>query len=103
MRRAGVIASGADAAQAVSRRISRSAPDLSEKQAAVEALVRRLTEDLPPADERTAEQQATWLLAQLLDWHRREDKSMWWRYFEMLEMTDEELLNDREPIAGRDV
>ncbi len=60
----------------------------------------RLTDGLPPTEERTPEQQATWLLAQLLDWHRREDKSIWWRYFEMLEMTDEELLADREPIAG---
>ena len=72
-------------------------------QAAVEALVERLTADLPPAEERTPEQQATWLLAQLLDWHRREDKSIWWRYFAMLAMTDEELLADREPIGGRDL
>ena len=39
----------------------------------------RLTSDLPPTDERTPEQQATWLLAQLLDWHRREDKATWWQ------------------------
>ena len=75
-------------------------PDLTDKQAAVLALVARLEADLPPADERTPAQHATWLLAQLLDWHRREDKSIWWRFFEMIAMTDEELLADREPIAG---
>jgi len=75
--------------------------DLVRDRAEVEALVERLTADLPPIEERSAEQQATWLLAQLLDWHRREDKSTWWEYFHrMEEMTEEELLEDRGPIAG---
>jgi len=29
----------------------------------------------------TSEEQARALLADLLDWHRREDKPAWWRYF----------------------
>jgi uncharacterized protein len=41
-----------------------------------------------------------WLLAQLLAWHRREDKSSWWRYFELLRMTGEELIEEREPLGG---
>src|SRR6202044_1001085 len=38
-----------------------------------------------PADraEWTTEQQAKALLADLLDWHRREAKPAWWRYFHL--------------------
>jgi len=75
--------------------------DLTRDRAEVEALVARLTAGLPPMEERSPEQQATWLLAQLLDWHRREDKSTWWEFFHrMEEMTEEELLEDRGPIAN---
>jgi uncharacterized protein len=50
--------------------------DLTEAQARVEALVSRLTAGIPPdPGARTAEESAKWLLAQLLGWHRREDKS----------------------------
>ena len=35
-----------------------------------------------PDDDRRAA--GAWLLAQLLAWHRREDKAFWWRYFELL-------------------
>ena len=43
---------------------------------------------------------ARWLLAQMLTWHRREDKSAWWRYFALMGMTDDELIEEREPLAG---
>ncbi len=42
---------------------------------------------------------ARWLMAQMLEWHRREDKASWWRYFDLLDMTDQELLEAREPLA----
>ena len=35
------------------------------------------------AADRSDEQQARWLLAYLLDWHRREDKAGWWEYFRL--------------------
>ena len=42
-----------------------------------------------------------WLLAHLLDWHRREDKPEWWMYFHRLNhCTDEDLFVDSEAIAG---
>jgi uncharacterized protein len=41
-----------------------------------------------------------WLLAQLLAWHRREEKSSWWRFFALLKMSEEELIAEREPIGG---
>ena len=42
-----------------------------------------------------------WLLAQLLDWHRREAKPEWWQYFRrVLESTDDDHLADSEAIGG---
>ena len=31
------------------------------------------------------------LVADLLEWHRREDKPKWWRWFHLLRLSDEEL------------
>jgi predicted RecB family nuclease len=76
-------------------------PDLSDRIRAVRELTERLTAHIPtdPADQTPADK-ATWLLAHLLDWHRREDKSIWWRYYDLLTKTDEELLEEPEPISG---
>ncbi len=46
------------------------------------------------------EQRARWLLAYLLDWHRREDKATWWEYFRLRDLTDDELTEEPEAIAG---
>ncbi|HYN70488.1 MAG TPA: TM0106 family RecB-like putative nuclease [Candidatus Eisenbacteria bacterium] len=73
---------------------------LTDPEQRVADLVAALTDGLPvdPAD-RSDEQTATWLLAQLLDWHRREDKAFWWRFYELAGMTDEELVDQREPLG----
>jgi predicted RecB family nuclease len=82
-------------------------PEPTERQAAVAAVVAALTRDLAEMDPASAEltaltdeQRAAWLLAQLLNWHRRENKAFWWRYYELCGMTDEDLLEAREPIGG---
>ncbi len=64
-------------------------------------LIHQLTHDVP-ADRamRTAEQQARWLLANMLDWYRREKKADWWEYFRLLSLPEEELLEEKEAIAG---
>ncbi|MFN0153018.1 MAG: TM0106 family RecB-like putative nuclease [Gaiella sp.] len=41
-----------------------------------------------------------WLLAQLLDYHRREAKPQWWEYFNRLTMTEEELIDDSNCLGG---
>ena len=77
-------------------------PDLTESQARVEALVERLAgPDVVPTDpaDRTPTQQATWLLAQLLGWHRREDKSMWWEFHRLMDLTPEQLVDEDDPIG----
>ena len=74
--------------------------DLSDKLAHVAEVAEALSAGVPEAaDDRTAAEHARWLLAQLLSWHRREDKSFWWRYFYLLDLTDEERVGEREPIG----
>src|SRR6202041_1200332 len=48
----------------------------------------------------TGEQRACWLLAQMLEWHRREDKSAWRDYFEMCKLSDDELTEDKNALGG---
>ena len=48
----------------------------------------------------SVEDKAKALLADLLDWHRREAKPAWWRYFRIRTMTDEELLDEPDALAG---
>ncbi|MGH7616051.1 MAG: DEAD/DEAH box helicase, partial [Gemmatimonadaceae bacterium] len=43
---------------------------------------------------------ARWLLAYLLDFHRREDKAAWWKYYALRDSTDDELLDESEAVAG---
>ena len=76
------------------------AQELTQAQAEVAALVARLTADLA-TDETvwTDSERARWLLAQLLDWHRREEKAFWWRFFDLAQKTDEELVDEREPLG----
>src|SRR5437764_1640302 len=40
------------------------------------------------------------LAAQLLDYHDRERKPVWWAFFDRVEMTPEELIEDSEAIGG---
>jgi predicted RecB family nuclease len=74
---------------------------LSEWLELITPLIEQLTVDVPvdPA-ERSAEQHARWLLANLLEWHRREEKATWWEYFRLSDLSAEELLDERSGLAG---
>lgn len=75
--------------------------EISERQRQVAALAARLTQDVPvDVTSRTAEQQARWILAHTLDWHRRELKSVWWEFFRLSDLTVEELLGERAALSG---
>jgi uncharacterized protein len=64
-------------------------------------VVERLLSGLPEDEaDRTPEQQAAYLLAHSLTWHRREEKSDWWEYFRLCSLTDEQLIEEREAIGG---
>ena len=43
---------------------------------------------------RSPQEQARWLLAALLDWHRREAKPQWWDHYRLAEASVEELVSD---------
>jgi len=40
------------------------------------------------------------LLADLLDWHRREDKPAWWRYFYLRTLSPAELTGEPDALGG---
>jgi uncharacterized protein len=67
----------------------------------INRLIGKLTLGVP-ADrlERDAEQQARWIMGNALDWHRREEKAVWWEYFRLAELSAEELLDDRAGLSG---
>jgi len=73
---------------------------LTEAGARVQALTDRLTAGVPadPA-ERTEVQAASWLLAQLLSWHRREMKAAYWDFFRRMGLTPQELVQESEALG----
>ena len=55
-----------------------------------------------PADpaRRTDQEHARALLADLLDWHRREAKPAWWRYFYVRTLDPHELIGEPDALGG---
>jgi predicted RecB family nuclease len=73
----------------------------SEWLAKIIRLIERLSHDVPAEIEaRTIEQHARWLLAHSLDWHRREQKALWWEYFRLSALSAEDLLDEPAGISG---
>lgn len=74
---------------------------LDEQQRRIAELYSALVADLPvDSSSRTPDQQVRWILAQLLDWHRRENKAGWWEGYRLEALGDEELRDERVAIAG---
>jgi predicted RecB family nuclease len=48
---------------------------------------------------RTPEQAAVALLADLLEWHRRENKPAWWRYFYVRTLSSEDLVSEPDALG----
>lgn len=66
-----------------------------------QALFSSLTKGLPEDKaEWTDEHKAKWLLANQIDYFRREDKSAWWEFFRVHELDHEDLLEERKAISG---
>ena len=65
------------------------------------ALFEALTAGLPADDaELDGDQRARGLLAHLLEFHRREDKSMWWEFFHRCGFTEEEHVESRATLGA---
>jgi hypothetical protein len=74
---------------------------VAERQMRIDALVARLTGDVPAATElRAAEQHGRWLLAYLLDWQRREEKALWWDHFRLCDLPADELFDEPAGLSG---
>ena len=70
------------------------------KVAATQEVASALAADVPDDPERrTDAQRASSLLAPLLSYHRREGKVGWWRYFDQLSMSPEELERDTTALG----
>jgi len=75
----------------------------SEAQQREADLIARLAppDEIPAsAGERDAEQEARWLLAALLGWHRREEKAMWWEYFRLMDLDPGQLVDETGALGG---
>jgi predicted RecB family nuclease len=74
-------------------------PELQEE---IDALHAALTAGIPEAaEDRDDEERARWLIAQLIDYHRREAKPGWWAYFERLAADEEQLTEVDSEALGR--
>jgi uncharacterized protein len=60
------------------------------------SLVAGIPDDL---EERTEEERARSLLSDLLEWHRREAKPAWWRYFTLRTMSSVDLVDEPDAIG----
>jgi len=81
--------------------VSAEAPaELSESDAAVQALADSLTAAVAvDRVERSDQEQARWLLAHLLSWHRREAKVAFWEFFDRMGKDEVEVTHDRTALG----
>lgn len=77
-------------------------PKEEERAPQVQQVFDDLTADFKetPSQEWTDEQNARWLLANCLDYFRREEKNSWWEYYRLRELDTAELLKERNAITG---
>ena len=95
--RTGLVAAGED----IPRPAVPNVAPADEEPPEVRVVMARLLDGVPDdAAERTPAQQARWLLAHMLEWHRREEKAPWWEYFRLVDLSDDELLEERSALAG---
>ncbi len=65
-----------------------------------EKLIRRLLEGVPDDTEPNDEQGARRLMAQLLEYHHREARPVWWMFFDRCQAEADELFADADCIGG---
>ena len=98
--RADIIAKGHDLPRPVVER-----GEASEAISDLDRLLQGLRDGLldgVPVDprERSADQQARFVLAHMMEFHRREDKAGWWEYFRVLGLDEDELSDERRALRG---
>jgi uncharacterized protein len=74
---------------------------ITDWQIKINAPIERLTAGVPvDPEERNEEQHARWIMANIADWHRREEKAVWWEYFRLAGLSPEDLLEERAGLSG---
>jgi predicted RecB family nuclease len=74
--------------------------NITAHQERIQPIMIALLDSLPPIKgERSEVQQASYILAHMLDWYRREKKSFWWEFFRLKELPVDELLEERKAIS----
>lgn len=69
--------------------------------ARIAPVIEQLLEGVPDdPEERSDEQHARWLLANLMDWHRRELKAAWWELFRLAAVSADDLLDERPGLSS---
>jgi predicted RecB family nuclease len=98
--RAALVARGAELLRPTAR-ADEPTEELRARLVRVRALMERLLRDVPddPAV-RHVDDRARWLLAQLLEFHRREEKSAWWEFHRLAELTEEDRLDEGAALSG---
>ena len=77
---------------------------LAEAEGRVTEVATALTDGVPvDRSQRTIHEQARWLLAQLLSWHRRENKATYWEFFHRMELDATELTIDKGALGPLEV
>ncbi|MEP6589989.1 MAG: TM0106 family RecB-like putative nuclease [Gemmatimonadota bacterium] len=76
------------------------APGTLRESTPAELQAARLLQRAEGLPEDSEERRVTTLVAWLCEFHRREEKPYWWRYFERLRATDEDLVDDIECLVG---
>jgi predicted RecB family nuclease len=65
------------------------------------SLIEALERDLPAdPSEMDGDQRAHWLLAQMLGYHQREARPVWWMFFNRIDGDPDELIDDADCVAG---
>ena len=71
---------------------------LTEHQIMIQPIFDALMEGVP-LENRTSSENAKFILAHMLDWYPREDKSFWWEYYELTKASEDELFENRKAIS----
>ena len=74
---------------------------LNERRQRFQALAEHIAQGVPAdRDERSEEQHARWVLANVLDWHWREDKVDYWEHYRLSVLSVEDLADERQAVAN---
>jgi uncharacterized protein len=75
--------------------------ELAEAIQQARAVMARLLHGLPEQEsDWTPGHRGRWVMAQMLEYYRREDKSSWWEYFRQCDLSPDELLEDGSALGG---